>query len=425
MDTELLLQTGALILLFGCSAFFSSSEVALFSLKKNKLSTVYSRHPMALRYIEFLLQYQKNLLVTILVGNTAVNVAASILSVSIILELAEQFSIAPHIALTFEIVVLTFLILIFGEILPKVAARKNPEKIARIFSYPLYWINALLFPLAVFLTQLLSAVFSKLRISDTVGVLSQKDIKNITELGKTKGGLVDDEHDLIQSVLESRELTVEEIMTPRVDVIAVQENTNLLEFVSLSLSSSHSRIPVYRNSIDTIIGLVYGKDIIPLMGDIKSFEQYSISRFIRPAIFVPAQKKIREMFRDFQEKKIHFAVVVDEFGGTLGVITLEDVIQVLIGEDDAEVERGDTLILKLREGVYEVDARARLSVIFEYLKIPFVESEYEADTVGGLILERAGRIPQKGFSIECSNFRLTVLERSQNRLTKIQFYKTK
>ncbi|QOJ29243.1 MAG: HlyC/CorC family transporter [Ignavibacteriales bacterium] len=425
MDTELLLQTGALILLFGCSAFFSSSEVALFSLKKNKLSTVYSRHPMALRYIEFLLQYQKNLLVTILVGNTAVNVAASILSVSIILELAEQFSIAPHIALTFEIVVLTFLILIFGEILPKVAARKNPEKIARIFSYPLYWINALLFPLAEFLTQLLSAVFSKLRISDTVGVLSQKDIKNITELGKTKGGLVDDEHDLIQSVLESRELTVEEIMTPRVDVIAVQENTNLLEFVSLSLSSSHSRIPVYRNSIDTIIGLVYGKDIIPLMGDIKSFEQYSISRFIRPAIFVPAQKKIREMFRDFQEKKIHFAVVVDEFGGTLGVITLEDVIQVLIGEDDAEVERGDTLILKLREGVYEVDARARLSVIFEYLKIPFVESEYEADTVGGLILERAGRIPQKGFSIECSNFRLTVLERSQNRLTKIQFYKTK
>ncbi|MBV6513313.1 MAG: hypothetical protein FMNOHCHN_02842 [Ignavibacteriaceae bacterium] len=380
---------------------------------------------MALRYIEFLLQYQKNLLVTILVGNTAVNVAASILSVSIILELAEQFSIAPHIALTFEIVVLTFLILIFGEILPKVAARKNPEKIARIFSYPLYWINALLFPLAEFLTQLLSAVFSKLRISDTVGVLSQKDIKNITELGKTKGGLVDDEHDLIQSVLESRELTVEEIMTPRVDVIAVQENTNLLEFVSLSLSSSHSRIPVYRNSIDTIIGLVYGKDIIPLMGDIKSFEQYSISRFIRPAIFVPAQKKIREMFRDFQEKKIHFAVVVDEFGGTLGVITLEDVIQVLIGEDDAEVERGDTLILKLREGVYEVDARARLSVIFEYLKIPFVESEYEADTVGGLILERAGRIPQKGFSIECSNFRLTVLERSQNRLTKIQFYKTK
>ncbi|MCK6613068.1 MAG: hemolysin family protein [Ignavibacteriaceae bacterium] len=411
--------------MFGCSAFFSSSEVALFSLKKNKLSTVYSRHPMALRYIEFLLQYQKNLLVTILVGNTAVNVAASILSVSIILELAEQFSIAPHIALTFEIVVLTFLILIFGEILPKVAARKNPEKIARIFSYPLYWINALLFPLAEFLTQLLSAVFSKLRISDTVGVLSQKDIKNITELGKTKGGLVDDEHDLIQSVLESRELTVEEIMTPRVDVIAVQENTNLLEFVSLSLSSSHSRIPVYRNSIDTIIGLVYGKDIIPLMGDIKSFEQYSISRFIRPAIFVPAQKKIREMFRDFQEKKIHFAVVVDEFGGTLGVITLEDVIQVLIGEDDAEVERGDTLILKLREGVYEVDARARLSVIFEYLKIPFVESEYEADTVGGLILERAGRIPQKGFSIECSNFRLTVLERSQNRLTKIQFYKTK
>lgn len=380
---------------------------------------------MALRYIEFLLQYQKNLLVTILVGNTAVNVAASILSVSIILELAEQFSIAPHIALTFEIVVLTFLILIFGEILPKVAARKNPEKIARIFSYPLYWINALLFPLAEFLTQLLSAVFSKLRISDTVGVLSQKDIKNITELGKTKGGLVDDEHDLIQSVLESRELTVEEIMTPRVDVIAVQENTNLLEFVSLSLSSSHSRIPVYRNSIDTIIGLVYGKDIIPLMGDIKSFEQYSISRFIRPAIFVPAQKKIREMFRDFQEKKIHFAVVVDEFGGTLGVITLEDVIQVLIGEDDAEVERGDTLILKLREGVYEVDARARLSVIFDYLKIPFVESEYEADTVGGLILERAGRIPQKGFSIECSNFRLTVLERSQNRLTKIQFYKTK
>lgn len=411
--------------MFGCSAFFSSSEVALFSLQRNKLTSNFSRYPLALRYIDYLLQYQKNLLVTILVGNTVVNVAASILSVSLVMQLADDFSIPAHIALSFEIIVLTFLILIFGEIIPKVAARKNSVKLSRFFSYPLYWMNAVLFPLAEFLTQILSAVFSKIRIADTGGTLSQNDIKNITELGKKKGGLVDDEHDLIQSVLESRELSVEEIMTPRVDIIAVHENTNLKEFVSLSLSSSHSRIPVFRNSIDTIIGLVYGKDIIPLMGDLKSFEQYSISRFIRPAIFVPAQKKIREMFRDFQEKKIHFAVVVDEFGGTLGVITLEDVIQVLIGEDDAELERGDTLILKLREGVYEVAAGARLSVIFEYLNIPFSESEYEADTIGGLILERAGRIPEKGFSIECSNFRLTVLERDQNRLTKIQFYKTR
>lgn len=425
MDSDLFIQIGALVLLFGCSAFFSSSEVALFSLQRNKLTSNFSRYPLALRYIDYLLQYQKNLLVSILVGNTIVNVAASILSVSIVMKIAGNFNIPAHIALTVEIIILTILILIFGEIIPKVAARKNPVLLSRFFSYPLYWINALLFPLSEFLTQLLSAFFSKVRIADSVGALTQSDIKNITEIGRKKGGLVDDEHDLIQSVLESRELTVEEIMTPRVDVIAVPENTNLKEFVTLSLSSSHSRIPVYRNSVDTIIGLVYGKDIIPLMGDLKSFEQYSISRFIRPAIFVPAQKKIREMFRDFQEKKIHFAVVVDEFGGTMGVITLEDVIQVLIGEDDAEAERGDELIIKLREGVYEVDAGARLQVIFEYLKIPFSENEYEADTVGGLILERAGRIPEKGYSIECGNFRLTVLERDQNRLTKIQFYKTK
>lgn len=420
---ELLLYTAALFGLFVCSAFFSSSEVALFSLQRNKIASHYENFPRALRYISFLLEHQRNLLITILLGNTIVNVGAAILAVTIVLSLADMFKIPQEIALTIQIFVLTGFILLFGEIIPKVAARKNSVLFARYFSYPLFWLNAFLFPISEFLSELFNSFVKIFKFKDRAGMLKGSDLKSITAIGKASGTLENKEHDLIQSVLEARELTVEEILTPRVQIVAISHEANLKKLVEVSLQTGHSRIPVYKSNIDSIIGLIYTKDLIPLIGDMKNFEQYKCTRFIRPTMYVPRQKRVREMMVDFQEKKIHFAVVVDEFGGTLGVVTLEDVIQVLIGEDDANLRREDSSILKLREGVYEVDASTRLSLLVEYMNIDMAGEFSESDTIGGLITERAGKIPERGYTTELGNYRLTVLEKNQTKIDKIQFFK--
>lgn len=420
---ELFLHGAALLGLFFCSAFFSSSEVALFSLQRNKIESNFGKYPRALRYITFLLDYQRNLLITILIGNTVVNVAAAILAVTIVLSIADMFSISKEIALTVEIFVLTGFILIFGEIIPKVAARKNSVLFARYFSYPLFWINALLFPLSELLSELLHSFVSLFKFKDKAGVLTGLDIKRITDFGKQSGTIEHNEHDLIQSVLEARELMVEDILTPRVHITAIPDDSNLKKLVEVSLQTGHSRIPVYKSNVDNIIGLIYTKDVIPLIGDMKNFEQYKCTRFIRPTLFVPRQKQVREMLVDFQEKKIHFAVVVDEFGGTLGVVTLEDVIQVLIGEDDANLKREDSQIVKLREGVYEVDASTRLSLIVEFMKIDMSGKFSESDTIGGFITERAGKIPERGYTTELGDYRITVLDKNRTKVNKIQLFK--
>ena len=425
MDFDWSLQIVILFFLLAASAFFSGSEVALFTIEKRKIKDQFKKHKLLLSYLNILIDRPRKLLVTILVGNTVANVAASIVAVTLAIDLAPVIGLAKELAISLQIVVLTILVLLFSELLPKVFASRNPVLFTKITIVPMYWINVLIYPVSEALAELIKATTSKIKIDKTKTVLTKQEISDLSDIGQEKGTLEEEEQELIKSIVSFRQKVAGEIMTPRVDINAISNKFTLDEIVEMINETGHSRFPLYLDDMDNIIGILYAKDILPFLKTDKSNEIVQLSKMVRKAMFVPKEKKVDDLLREFQKRKMHIAIVVDEFGGTSGLITMEDIIEEVVGEIWDEYDREEDSIKEVSDDKFMVLGKTPINEINDVIGVEVINEESDFETVGGFVFKTAGFIPKEGYNFKTENYKFTVKEVLRKRIKKVLIEKEK
>jgi len=423
LDVDWFYRLFFLAVLLVLSALFSGSEVALFSIKKNKLKNLDKDRRVISRYIADLLEHPRRLLVTILLGNTLINVAASILAVTLALDTAKYYDLSVDLVLIIEIILLTILILMFGEITPKVLASKHPLKYARAVAIPLYWISVFIYPVSVIISDLIKILLKKVKYDKSKTAILSSELTELADIGIEKGTIEEEEHELIHGLVSFKTVTVREVMTPRVDVTAVSYDTKLHEIMKLITESGHSRIPLYGKNLDNILGIIYAKDLLPYLSNNNGNKDFSLGKIVREAIFVPETKLINVLLKEFQEKNLHVGIVVDEYGGTAGLISLEDILEEIVGEIRDEFDKEENEITKINDGEYLLLGKVSIDELNELFNYDFSSEEDDYETIGGFIFKNAGKIPKEGYSFMHDKFRFTVKAISNKRINKVNVQK--
>lgn len=419
MEIDWSLKLIILAFLLVLSAFFSGSEVALFSLDKRRIKNQFKHQRIFQRYILSLIEQSRRLLVTILIGNTIVNVAASIVAVMLAIELSYVFKIAEEVAISVQIIILTLFILIFGELFPKVLATKNPVSFTKVVIIPLYWISVIIYPVSEIFTELIKAATSKLKIHKVKSVLTKEEISDLSEIGQQKGTLEEEEQEIIKSIISFRNIIASEIMTPRVDIKAIPVDMNFEQVVEKINETGHSRFPLFNEDLDSIAGILHAKDILPYVKNGNISNDLKLSSIARKAMFVPKTKNIDGLLREFQSQKTHIAIVVDEYGGTAGIITLEDIIEEVVGEIWDEYDKEEDVIEKINENKYMVLGKTPIDDINNTIGSVVIPDDPGYETVGGLAFKNAGFIPKQGYNFTIGEFKFTVKEVHRKRIKKI------
>ncbi len=408
----------AIIVLLLLSALISGSEIAFFSLTPKHLDELEKENKGQI--INRLLQKPKELLATILVANNFINIAIVILSTyttAILLKNVEgwwKFAI--------EVVLVTFLILLFGEILPKVYANRNPVKFAQFMATPLLLLQKILYPISVFLVKSSSVVEKKLH-KNTENI-SMEDLSQVLELASNQD-TTQEEKDLWEGIVSFGETEARQIMRPRIDVFALEDTMNFKEVLNEVSKRGFSRIPVFHENMDNIIGVLFAKDLLPYLNQ-ENFDWHSL---LREPFFVPENMKLDDLLKDFQEKKTHLAVVVDEYGGTSGIITLEDVIEEIVGEITDEYDHEELNYQKINDRTYEFDGKISLKDFYKIMDISEADEEVfesqkgDAESLAGFFLEHSGGFPQKNEKISINNYVLTATGVDGKRIKKIKVEK--
>lgn len=428
MDTDTLVQFLIVLGLFALSAFFSGSEVALFSIDEKKLKIISKRNHLAEKYIRRLLEFPRKVLITILIGNNIANVGISIILAFLTVNFAHSMGWNPDLLMSIEIVVLTVVLLLIGEILPKIIANRFPVDYAILACYPLHWLYTLLAPITFVFNFISKSLQRNFSIDKSKTAIKVEEIKTLADLSKEYGAIQKDEQSLIHGIIEFGETTVKEIMTNRTEMVAAEINEDLNSILEKFLKSKHSRLPVYKNNIDNIEGFIYIKDLLPYYiqkQKIKSttLDEFNITKILRRPIFVPESKKIDEMFREFQKKNIHIAIVVDEFGGTAGLVTMEDILEEVMSNlsyaDDEEFYK------KLDKNTFIVDAKIPIDDLEELLGIQLKSEGEDFDTLGGFLLEKFGDLPEVNSSIDFNDYRFIIKNASEKKIEKVIIKKLK
>ncbi len=405
------------------SAFFSGSEVALFSLDKKQLKNLKGQNSVLSNYIINLLENPRRLLVTILLGNTIFNVLATILSVSLAIQFADKYNYSVELVLVIQIVTLTIFILIVGEITPKLFASKTPVTFSKLVAIPLYWTSVLIYPVSKTLTDSIKFFVSKLKIDKSKMSLQTSEIADLADIGKEHGSLVEEEHELIHGLVDFKSLVTREVMTPRVDIISISNESSFDEVIKTITDSGHSRIPIYKDSLDNIVGILYAKDVLAFLGSKDAEKNFSLKNISRDCMFIPETKLISELLKEFQEKSMHVGIVVDEYGGTAGLVSLEDILEEIVGEIQDEHDDEEKEIIKVNDNKYILLGKVDIDEVNELLDANFSSEDDDYDTIGGFIFHQAGSIPQKGYSFDFNKYNFTVVEIENNRIAKVMVTK--
>jgi putative hemolysin len=408
-----------LALLF-VSGFFSGSEVAFFSLKKQQLTHQNLVKRKADVRILALLERPRKLLVTILIGNTIVNVGIAMTAAVLALRLADILEINPALVLTAEIIIITFLILLVSEISPKILASKRSLQFARFASLPLSLIYSILFPLSDLMNWFARVTQSILKTEKIREAVSGDDLKTLAEVGIEQGTLKHDESSLIQSVVDFGDTTVREIMGSRVDMVTLQADTPISEAMEVIRESGHSRIPIYEEHPDDIKGILYAKDLLPYLRRGKKKTKTSLKSLAREALFVPESKPVEDLLREFQLKKTHIALVVDEYGGVSGLVTLEDIIEEIVGDIRDEHDRETPYFKKLREREYLFNPTVSIHEVEELFDISLTREDVDYDTLAGFLFTHLGKIPEKGQQFNYLGLEFIVERIHDRRITRVR-----
>ncbi len=414
ITTPVIIELAVLVLLLACSAFISGSEVAFFSLGPSNIDKIASDQSRNASTALKLLGKPEELLSTILIANNFVNVGIVLLAAYISEQLFD-FSGNPILGFLLEVVVITFILLLFGEILPKVYATKANVKFTLFMAVPLNVCEKIFRPLSVFLIKSTSLV--KRRAGQKEYSISKGELSEAISLAS---GENKDDEKILKGIVKFGNIEAKEIMRPRIDITAIDIKTPFRDVIPEIIESGYSRIPVFSGTFDKVQGILYVKDILPHYHKPNSFNWQSL---LRPPYFVPETKRINDLLEEFQTKKIHLAIVIDEYGGTSGIITLEDILEEIVGEIPDEHGSEDISFEKIEENIYIFEGKTLLNDFFKVMEIetdPFEEVRGDSDTLAGLILELTGEIPGQGFSIDYKHFRFRILSADKRRIKKLR-----
>ena len=403
------------VLLLYASGFVSASEIAFFSLSPVDLSEIEEGKHTSDRRISALLNDSERLLATILISNNFVNVTIIMLCNYFF---ASTIHFGNSVILEFLLitVVLTFLLLLFGEIMPKIYSAQNTLKFCRKAAPAISFLKKFFSPLSALLVRssfLVNRCVAKKNYNISVDELSQA-------LGLTDKSEISEESNILEGIIRFGEETAKEVMTSRLDMVDLEINTPYSDVLKCIVENAYSRIPVYAESRDNIKGILYIKDLLPHLGKGDNFRWQTL---VRPAYFVPETKMIDDLLRDFQANKIHIAIVVDEFGGTSGIVTMEDIIEEIVGEINDEYDDEERTYVKLNDRTYIFEAKTLLSDFYKIMKADpalFEKVEGDADTLAGLLLEIKGEFPVLHERLDYGNYHFEVLEMNTRRILKVK-----
>ncbi|OFY67060.1 MAG: hypothetical protein A2V64_13665 [Bacteroidetes bacterium RBG_13_43_22] len=413
-DYKIIIGFVVLAALLFASALMSGSEVAYFSLSPDDIERFKNKKSKKTQAALKLYKTPERLLSTILAANNTVNIAIVLLSAFLSSRLFD-FSANPVIGFLTEVVVITFMLLLFGEIMPKVYAARHNTSFALFMALPLNIISKIFYPVTSLL--ILSSSFVRKRAGTHRSNFSMDDISDALDL--TSDDLSEDEK-ILKGIVSIGNISVSAIMCPRIDVTAVDIRSGFSKIIPVIISYGFSRIPVYSESFDNVKGILYAKDVLPYMNNPDSFKWQSL---LRTPYFVPETKKINDLLKEFQVKKIHMAVVIDEYGGTAGIITLEDILEEIVGEITDESDQEEELFRKLDDKTYIFEGKILLNDFNKILELeddPFDIVRGESETLAGLILELTGEIPKKDETIRFRGFTFQIESADRRRIREVK-----
>lgn len=415
LDSSYTGQVIILLVLLVLSAFFSMSETALMSLSKIRIRHMVEEGVKGAKLVEKLIEDPNKLLGAILIGNNIVNIGAS----SIATSLAVKLSGGSDSAVLIVTVIMTVLVLIFGEITPKSIAKQKSEQVSLKVSKPIKLCVFIFKPFVAVFT-IISSVFIRLFGGDpkaTEPFITEEELKTMVGVSEEEGVLEDVEKEMIFNVFDFADLQVKDVMVQRVDVTAVEVNDSYEDLLKIIKEDQYSRIPVYDDTIDDIVGILNVKDLI-IEGD--KGKEFKVTEYMREPLYTFEFKKITELFNEMKKTRNHMAVVLDEYGGTVGIVTIEDLVEEIVGDIQDEYDKERDMIEVIKEDEYVVEGSARLDDVSDLIGVS-MESE-EFDSVGGLIIGALGRIPENNEEVIIDRIKFVVEEVEKNRIMKVRIY---
>ena len=412
MSSLTLLELTVLAVLVLCSALLTGAEASYFSLGRARLKQLAEREgDAAERATTPLLEQPHELLVTLLVGITLINIGAAALAAAV----AERL-LGP-VGLPVSIVVMVFALSLFGEVLPMTLAVEHPERFIGWVNRPVTWLSIAVTPirmiLGAFTALTLRLVGSERK--DDVPEISEEELRTLVDVGAREGVVERTEREMIHRVFELEDTVVREVMVPRPDMFCLEVATPPDRLLDLLRENLHSRVPVYEGTVDQIVGVLYTKEVLPYVRGLPP--DFDLRAHLHPPYFIPESKRADALLREFQAKKLHLAVVVDEYGGTAGLVTLEDLLEELVGEIRDEFDEEERLILPLGDGVFRVSGKLSLFDLNAAAGLSVASESY--DTVGGWVLDLFGRVPNKGEKAETDEYVVTVEKVERTRVVEV------
>ena len=419
LSVEFALFIILILFMLVCSAFISGAEVAFFSLSPQDIQALEDKKNSASTRSLRLLEKPKRLLATILIANNFINVAIIIFSTWLV---SRHLDIAsfPYLGLFIETIIVTFMIIFFGEVVPKVFASANNLKLVAMMTVPLLFLRGLFDPLSKLMVSSSKFIEKRIKKYQTSQSLSLEDINQAIDLA-VNADASEQEVGILKGIVTFGNISVKQIMRSRVDMVAFDIGMKFTDLLIIVKESGFSRIPVYSGDFDKILGILYVKDLLKY---IDNDDSYKWQDLIRPSFFVPESKKIYDLLKEFQSRRIHMAIAVDEYGGTAGLVTLEDIMEEVIGEIKDERDEADEIhYSKIDDQNYIFEGKTLLNDICKVINVSagsFDEVKGDSDSLAGLVLELVGEIPIKNTETSFKNFKFTVISVGENRIRRVK-----
>lgn len=421
MDGAFALNIVVIVILLCCSALISGAEVALFGLSVTEVNTIEEQKTPQGKILVQLLERPKKLLATILIANNAINIGIvllfNIIGDTLFSGITEVIFGVLSLRFLLEVVVATFLILMFGEILPKVYANRNRMSFSNFMAYPLKMLDFVFSPLSLPMRS--GTIFLYNKLGKEKSSLSVDHLSQALEL-TSEGDTTKEEQKILEGIVNFGNTDTKQVMRPRIDIFSLNDQMKFPEVLEEIRKNGYSRIPVFSENIDNVMGILYVKDVLPYL-DRKSFNWITL---VREPYFVPENKKLDDLLAEFQTKKNHLAVVVDEYGGTSGIVTLEDIIEEIVGDISDEFDDEGLVYSKLDDLNYVFEGKTTLKDFYRVVKMEdetnFEEKKGESETIAGFVLEIAGSFPKRGEEVVFGEYSFVVESLDKKRLKQIK-----
>ena len=421
MDPSSILNIFLFFLFILLAAFFLGLKTAFFSLGNSTVESFSGSKLFSEKQIGLLLKQKRKLLITLVMANILCSSSGVIISTIILTDFISPASVLSYPGVISGIFVYFFMRLFLGEILLLFLKSKNPKTVIKISIFLILPVYYLFMPFTLLIVKVSNIMTSLLKLHKLKAELSEEELRDIVDVSEEGYRLHKDEKEMIQGIFELSDTITREIMVPRTDMICVESKTTITQLLKINQTKNHSRIPVYEDSVDNIVGILHIKDLLPLIKK-RSYADFNIMKLVNEPYFVPEQKKVNELLQELRKERIHMAIVVDEYGGTAGIVTLEDVIEEIVGEIQDEYDKEAPPVTQIDENNYLVDGSILIDDLNEELGISLPEEE-GVDTLAGFLLGQFGSVPKSKNAITWNDYKFVVEKVLNRRVERVRIIK--